>query len=103
VQQYFNSKFASEYVPTKGVETNWKYLHFEGKVVKQTVLDTSGDPTIVPILRTYYSTVRGFVLMYDTTRRNTLEFVYRTVRELPTNVPKIIVGNKADKGPATTA
>jgi hypothetical protein len=22
---------------------------------------------------------------------------------LPTNVPKIIVGNKADKGPATTA
>jgi 50S ribosomal subunit-associated GTPase HflX len=37
--------------------------------------------------------------MYDTSKRHTLDFVYRTVRELPREVPKVIVGNKIDLRP----
>jgi GTPase SAR1 family protein len=48
-------------------------------------------------LKSYYSTVKGVVLLYDVGKASSYDYLQEVIRELPADLPKIVIGNKIDK------
>ncbi|MHA1721978.1 MAG: GTP-binding protein [Candidatus Baldrarchaeia archaeon] len=69
--------------------------------VRLQIWDLAGQPSFKSIRKGYYKGSKGAILVYDTTRRKTLEHVPLWVRELLSNtgnqgIPIVLVGNKID-------
>lgn len=79
----------------------------EQKNMKLSLWDTAGQETYKSITRSYFRGASGALLVFDITRRATFESVTNWLHDLrqiaEEGIVVVLVGNKADLAPASTA
>jgi len=86
---------------TIGVDFRVHKMEVNGRKVKMSIWDTAGQERFRTITASYYRGAQGVILVYDVSSRESFEALPRWLDELenyvPTEVVKIVVGNKLDK------
>jgi len=99
---FMGKGFSEAYIMTFGCDFAVKDVILENGVkVRLQIWDLAGQPSFEKIRKSYYKGSKGAILVYDTTRRETLEHVPLWVKELFSNtgkkeIPIVLVGNKID-------
>jgi small GTP-binding protein len=95
---FLGKRFDKKIEATNGVDISSTYIHVGPKVVKLQLIDTSGDPALLPIIKSYYTTVKAAILFYDLRNKATYDYIATVMKELPTSqgLTKLIVGTKSD-------
>ncbi|MHA1582568.1 MAG: Rab family GTPase [Candidatus Baldrarchaeia archaeon] len=101
-QVFMGEGFRETYMMTFGCDFAVKDVILENDVkIRLQIWDLAGQPSFEKIRKSYYRGSKGAILVYDTTRRETLEHVPLWVKELLYNtgkrdIPIVLVGNKID-------
>ncbi len=99
---FMGEGFRETYMMTFGCDFAVKDVIIEGGVkVRLQIWDLAGQPSFEKIRKSYYRGSKGAILVYDTTRKETLEHIPLWVKELIYNtgkreIPIVLVGNKID-------
>jgi len=99
---FMGKGFRDTYIMTFGCDFAVKDVVIEGGIrVRLQIWDLAGQPSFENIRKNYYKGSKGALLVYDTTRRETLKHIPLWVKELFSNIknrkiPIILVGNKID-------
>jgi len=91
--------FRGMYVPTVGVQFTKKTITIDDDEVELTIWDIAGQDKFAKVRQTFYENSAGFLIVYDTTRKTTIENIkmwYDDVVKNTEEIPCIIVGNKKD-------
>lgn len=88
---------------TIGVDFKVKSLNVGGNRTKLALWDTAGSERFRTLMPSYYRGAQGAILVYDVSNRPTFTKLDHWLNELETystrtNVVKMLVGNKIDKG-----
>ena len=100
IRRYAEGAFASNYMPTIGVDITSKVITVNNQEVKLILHDTAGQEVFGKLRRFYYEGSVGCLIVYDITRRESFESLeywvndYRSVRG--EERPIAIIGNKID-------
>ena len=100
IRRYAEGTFASNYMPTIGVDITSKLITVNNQQVKLILHDTAGQEVFGRLRRFYYEGSVGCLVIYDITRRDTFESVehwvadYRSVRG--DDKPLVLIANKID-------
>lgn len=99
--RHVDKRFEEEYKPTIGFDIALKTMKIEEDGVEAELLiwDIAGQAIFEKIREEYLQGTNGALILYDLTRKETLDHIKDWVRELLAfagKVPFIIVGNKAD-------
>ncbi|PAA83124.1 hypothetical protein BOX15_Mlig009737g2 [Macrostomum lignano] len=104
--RYTDDTFSSNYITTIGVDFKIKTLDIDGVRVKLQIWDTAGQERFRTITATYYRGAHGIIVVFDVNSGPTFANVKRWFEEInhncPSNVSKLLVGNKNDS-PETKA
>jgi len=65
--------FRGMYVPTVGVQFTKKNINIDGNEVELTMWDIAGQDKFAKVRKTFYENAAGFMIVYDLTRKQTLE------------------------------
>ncbi|KAI4292245.1 Ras-related protein Rab-11A [Pancytospora philotis] len=87
--------------PTIGVEFGTKTFAVDGATVKAQIWDTAGQERYHAITSAYYRGSSGAVVVYDITKKNSLENALtlwlRNLRQVADpSLPVLLIGNKSD-------
>jgi small GTP-binding protein len=99
---YVNKTFYDSYDSTIGIDFKSKIINFDGKIVKLQLWDTAGQERFRSIIRSYYRSCNGAIIVFDLTSNKTLESINMWLDELKNYnkndypIPIILVGNKSD-------
>ena len=99
---FMGEGFRETYMMTFGCDFAVKDVILENDVkIRLQIWDLAGQPSFEKIRKSYYKGSKGAILVYDTTRKETLEHVPLWVKELLSNtgnreIPIVLVGNKID-------
>ena len=91
------------FTPTIGVDFHAKEITSFRKKIKLHIWDTSGDKSFKNIVRAYYTSVAGVMLVYDISNRESFENVQQWLAEFREkthklcDIPVLIIGNYIDK------
>lgn len=100
LSRYISDEFSKDSKATIGVELATKTYKIHEKIVKINLWDTAGQERYKSISSAYYKGAKGAVIVYDVTKKDTLENVYnwyREIREMAgSEISIIILGNKSD-------
>ena len=91
--------FRGMYVPTVGVQFTKKTAKLNGNDVELTIWDIAGQEKFAKVRKTFYENAAGFIIVYDLTRKSTLENIknwYTDVVENTGEIPCVLIGNKND-------
>ena len=99
LQQFCQTCFSEDYVPTSGVDFNSRIVQAEGKFVRMHMWDCSGSETFLWAAHKHISQADGFVFVYDVTDERSflnLQHWFEQIQRFAKNqnLPKILVGNK---------
>ena len=98
--QFAENNFIKEHNTTIGVDLKSRYVKIGDTHAKLYVWDTAGQERFRSIVRTYYETASGIVLVFDLTDRKSFDSLEYWINELKrigkSECPIIIVGNKSD-------
>lgn len=97
--RYVKGLFNPTYVLTIGVAFNVKDIVVGDKVLRLQVWDTGGQERFGPIRQLYYRGAKGVLMVYDRSNVRSferIEYWLNEVRRGCGDVPKVLVGNKAD-------
>ncbi|KAJ1136193.1 hypothetical protein NDU88_002611 [Pleurodeles waltl] len=100
--RFTDDTFDKQIGSTIGVDFKVKRLIVDGNQVKLAIWDTAGQERFRTLTPSYYRGAQGVILVYDVTRRETLQKLIIWLNELDTystkdNMVKMLVGNKIDK------
>ena len=99
--RYADDSFITTHLTTIGIDFKVKIINLENKIIKLQIWDTAGQERFRNISRTYYKGAQGIILTYDITDqssfRNVRNWIKQVEENAPTNVCKVLVGNKCDK------
>ncbi|XP_069490506.1 ras-related protein Rab-18-like [Ambystoma mexicanum] len=100
--RFTDDTFDKQIGATIGVDFKVKRLIVDGNQVKLAIWDTAGQERFRTLTPSYYRGAQGVILVYDVTRRETLQKLVIWLNELDTystkaNMVKMLVGNKIDK------
>lgn len=98
--RYTQGEFASEYMPTIGIDFRLKTIELNGRVVKVQVWDTAGQERFRTITHNYYRGAHGIALVYDCTNETSFNNIRKWIQDVHTyaesNVDLVLIGNKCD-------
>eukprot|EP01097_Dermamoeba_algensis_P002825 TRINITY_DN2119_c0_g1_i2.p1 TRINITY_DN2119_c0_g1~~TRINITY_DN2119_c0_g1_i2.p1 ORF type:complete len:197 (-),score=25.37 TRINITY_DN2119_c0_g1_i2:305-895(-) len=100
--RFSDGVFTESFISTIGVDYKMKTMEIDGVQVKLQIWDTAGQERFRTITQNYYRNAHGIIVVYDITDEGSFENVNKWVREIDisappeTNIPKLLVGNKAD-------
>jgi len=98
--QFMYDEFVEDYEPTKA-DSYRKKVVLDGEEVQIDILDTAGQEDYAAIRDNYFRSGEGFLCVFSITEedsfQSTQEFREQILRvKQDTNIPFILVGNKAD-------
>jgi small GTP-binding protein len=102
IARYMTNKFQQQYSITVGTNISMKAVRFDTKEIQMAIWDLAGQDSFDSVRHLYYKGARGCVLIFDLTRRETLESVKDWHNALlkhshiRSRIPVIVVGNKLD-------
>eukprot|EP00871_Galdieria_phlegrea_P001647 jgi/Galph1/2483/GphlegSOOS_G1141.1 len=100
LSRFTRNEFHLDSKSTIGVEFATKTVNVDGKTIKSQIWDTAGQERYKAITAAYYRGAFGALLVYDITKRSTLDNVERWLKELrdhvDTQIVVMLVGNKCD-------
>ena len=91
--------FRGMYVPTVGVQFTKKNFTLDGNDIELTLWDIAGQDKFAKVRQAFYEHAAGFIIVYDTTRKATLEKIktwYNDVIQNTGAIPCVLIGNKVD-------
>jgi len=97
---YINNSFQLSHNSTIGIDFKSKVTNINGKDIKLQIWDTAGQERFKSIVRSYYRSCHGAIVVFDMTVPKTLENVSNWLDEINNymmpNCPIVLVGNKSD-------
>jgi Ras-related protein Rab-2A len=102
ITRYMTNRFQQQYSITVGTNISMKAVRFDTKEIQMAIWDLAGQDSFDSVRHLYYKGARGCVLIFDLTRRKTLESVKSWHEALikhsyvKSHIPVVIVGNKLD-------
>jgi small GTP-binding protein len=100
VSRYVTSSFKTDYLPTIGANVVAKEYSYEGKVLTLIIWDIAGQDMFTKVRDKYYAGGSMAVLVYDVTKRDTLEHANFWLDDMKkatrSTIPVILVANKID-------
>ena len=102
ITRYMTNRFQQAYSITVGTNISMKAVRFEKKEIQMAIWDLAGQDSFDSVRHLYYKGARGCVLIFDLTRRKTLDSVKDWHDALikhslvKSRIPVVIVGNKID-------
>ena len=100
ILRFTDNAFRRTYLMTIGVNLSMKTIVVDDVSVELTVWDVAGQAKFQVMRKRYYENARGFLLVFDKTRRETFENVRgwaADIRQhLGATVPGLILANKSD-------
>jgi Ras-related protein Rab-1A len=102
LNRYVDNKFDEVFISTIGVDFKIKKLNVDNKDIKLQIWDTAGQERFKAIIRSYFKSSNGILMVYDITTRhsfNHLKDWYETINTYcDTKYLKLmVVGNKIDR------
>lgn len=103
--RYTEDNFYVNMLGTAGIDFKKKMITKDDKTIKVTVFDTAGHERFRKINKSYYRSVKGIILVFDITDRQTFEHVTTWMESILENSTKdkipqvLIIGNKFDMEP----
>ena len=99
--RYVDDIYQENYISTIGMDYKLKNLQLDnGETIKIQIWDTPGQDRFLSIVKNLFKGTHGFILIYDITRKNSLQFLRKLMKMIKDgaseNVPIIVVGNIAD-------
>ncbi|MHA1798446.1 MAG: Rab family GTPase [Candidatus Helarchaeota archaeon] len=91
--------FRGMYVPTVGVQFTKKILTIDNDEIELTIWDIAGQDKFAKVRQTFYEDAAGFIIVYDLTRKKTIDDIkmwYEDVIKNTEKIPCILIGNKSD-------
>lgn len=90
----------SKYIPTLGLEFYTYKIQHDGKILKLQLWDSAGDKRFSTIVSAYYKGSEFIILVTDLTDiksiQNSEQYI-ENVKNVDSNTPIILVGNKSDE------
>jgi GTPase SAR1 family protein len=69
---------------------------------KLEIWDTPSSTKLAPLVKSYYNSIQGALVVYDPRLPSTLDYAYQLMADLPATVQKVLVANKTDLGPVSS-
>lgn len=85
-----------DYCPTIGLDFASKVININNKEFKLNIWDTAGQEKFHGIVDSYYRNVDIYILFYSVNEKMKLEYFLSKIKEVSTNKPIILIGNKKD-------
>jgi len=99
IRRFVSGQFTDAYEPSPGM----KVVAFEEKgfahKFRLEIWDTPNSTSLAPLVKTYYSSMQGALVVYDPSLPQTLEYAKKLMEDLPDNTVKLLVANKSDLKP----
>ena len=99
IYRFVENKFKANYVPTLGVQITKKSFEIDGNSIDLMIWDLAGQDRYLMVRQRFYTDTEGILLLYDITRKSSLEHVSRWYKEVLKHagkIPIILIGNKID-------
>lgn len=100
IRRYAEGKFASDYLPTLGVDVTVKRITVDNEKIRLVLMDTAGQEQFGRLRNTYYQGSLGCIAVYDVTRAESFEDLDRWINDYrkvtSKDVSVIVIGNKID-------
>ncbi|MFX0067295.1 MAG: Rab family GTPase [Candidatus Hermodarchaeota archaeon] len=101
IKRYVNKVFSEIYRATIGVDISYNIVNINGKELKLSLWDVSGQSVFNQVRAKFYKESDAAVLVFDLTRQKTFNNLYRWRKELYQNsgkkdIPLVLIGNKTD-------
>ena len=101
LKQFTEKRYRVTHQKTVGVEFDNRIVDVNGSRILLQCWDTAGEDRFQSIIRSYYRTAAGMLLVYDICQRDSFEHIMQWLREARDNAdPELVItliGNKADK------
>jgi small GTP-binding protein len=98
--KFTEGTFQYKIYTTIGVDLKAKYMNIYGTIIKLHIWDTAGQERFRSIIRTYYATTSGIILVFDLANRESFLNLKIWINELryvdKDCCPILLVGNKVD-------
>jgi len=99
IHRFVEDKFKANYVPTLGVQISKKSFEIDEHSIDLMIWDLAGQDRYLMIRQRFYDDTQGILLLYDITRKSSLDHINRWYKEVTKHtgpIPIILIGNKID-------
>jgi len=99
IHRFVEDKFKASYVPTLGVQISKKNLAINEHSVELLIWDLAGQDRYLMIRQRFYTGTQGILMLYDITRKSSLDHInrwYKEVTKFTGPIPIVLIGNKID-------
>ena len=100
LNRYFNNEFKGNCLSTIGIDFKTKFFKFDEYKIKFNHINAAGHEKFKTIPIKYLNQAVGVILVFDITKRETLEFLESYLKESKdfnkSDKNKILIGNKVE-------
>lgn len=99
IHRFVEDKFRANYVPTLGVQITKKSFEIDEHSIDLLIWDVAGQDRYLMVRQRFYNGVQGILMLYDITRKSSLDNINRWHKEVIKHtgpIPVILIGNKID-------
>ena len=102
LRAYLDETFTYHYTSTIGVDFEIKKIKIDDKMIKLHIWDTAGSERFKTIVRSYYKSCIGYVVVFDITNEESFYNIEKWIDDVSENIYEvseitfILVGNKSD-------
>ncbi|TFG29208.1 GTP-binding protein [Candidatus Thorarchaeota archaeon] len=99
ILRYTTGKFREYYTPTLGADFSIKNMQFDQNKVRLQIWDLGSQDFLEAVRSGYYQGAKGVIFMYDVTRPDTLDELWKWKNEADAHLKGVVymvVGNKTD-------
>jgi len=99
IHRFVEDKFRANYVPTLGVQVSKKSFEVGEHRIELMIWDLAGQDRYLVIRQRFYTGTQGILMLYDITRKSSLDNINRWYKEVIRHtgpIPIILIGNKID-------
>ena len=99
IHRFVEDKFKASYVPTLGVQISKKNIEIYEHSVELLIWDLAGQDRYLMIRQRFYTGTQGILMLYDITRKSSLDHINRWYKEVIKHtgpIPIVLIGNKID-------
>jgi len=101
LDKFLDDSSTNNFISTIGVDIRSRETVINNKTVKIQVWDTGGQQRYRPVLASCYRGALGVIIVFDVTNKISFKNIKQWMVEVEefatnTNIPRILVGNKAD-------
>ncbi len=102
LNRYNSGKFDEKYLATIGIDSFFKDVNLDGKIIRVKIWDTAGQERYKALTEGYFRNAQGVLIVYDVTNEETFEHLKYWIPSVKKHIdikqiPAIILGNKIDE------